>query len=97
MPNMSEMEQKQYFKALKSCLYRALLEQRAYVKKKVMKKLAVGTLLCHVVALLLFISHIYLFLEFFRSHSKEDTFITEEELLSFHVGQYCDAPTKIQE
>ena len=61
-----------------------------------MKKLAVG-MLCHVVALLLFISHIYLFLEFFQSHSKEDTFITEEELLSFHVGQYCDAPTKIQE
>ena len=51
MPNMSEMEQKQYFKALKSCLYQALLEQRAYVKKKVMKKLAVSTL-CHVVALL---------------------------------------------
>ena len=61
-----------------------------------MKKLAVS-MLCHVVALLLFISHIYLFLEFFQSHSKEDTFITEEELLSFHVGQYCDAPTKIQE
>ena len=97
MPNMSEMEQKQYFKALKSCLYRALLEQRAYVKKKVMKKLAVGTLLCHVVALLLFISHIYLFLEFFQSHSKEESFITEEALLSFREGQYCDAPTKIQE
>ena len=35
MPNMSEMEQKQYFKkALKSCLYRALLEQRADVQKR---------------------------------------------------------------
>ena len=34
MPNMSEMEQKQYFEALKSCLYQALLEQRAYVKKR---------------------------------------------------------------